>query len=242
MKQLEFVLPRNKWSRTLKRKTRTRSKLKKSAERMTFPEADRPILVAVKVEIPEQEARVIDHRLEEPVVAASRLRARARGARRRRRYRLRSCGVPGHKRRTTCRRRRRGATGGSWVGNIAGRARTVLGSRDWVELHGWRWRMCPAPAVLAATAAVARGGLFAPGRGRRLLLPELLAQPRVPEVLDLVVRPPGQPRRDLGPAAQAMIELLAPNNLCMKLRTCGNGGVAVKLSSATCCQVLCGEQ
>jgi hypothetical protein len=103
--------------------------------------------------------------------------------------------------------------------------------------------MCSAPAVLAATAVVARGGLFAPGRGRRLLLPELLAQPRVPEVLDLVVRPPGQPRRDLRPAAQAMIELLAPNNLCMKLRTCGNG-VAVKLSSgsATCCQVLCGEQ
>jgi hypothetical protein len=175
---------------------------------MAFPEADRPILVAVEVEVPEQEARVVDHRLQEPVVAASRLRARARGARGRRRYRVRSRGVPGHKNRTTW--RRRGATGGgrrvavvaaaggSRGGDIAGRARTVLGSREWVE-HGWRMR--PAPAVLAAAAAVARGGLFAPGRGRRLLLPELLAQPRVPEVLDLVVRPPGQPRRDLGPAA-----------------------------------------
>ena len=216
MKQLEFVLPTGTNSRTLKRKTRTRSKLKKSAERMAFPEADRPILIAVEVEIPEQEARVIDHRLEEPVVAASRLRARARGARRRRRDRLRSCGVPGHKNRTTC--RRCGATGGRRVVVVAAasgsRGRTVLGSREWVE-HGWRMR--PTPAVLAAAAAVARGVLFAPGRGRRLLLPELLAQPRVPEVLDLVVRPPGQPRRDLGPAAQAMIKL-APN-LCMKLRS-----------------------
>lgn len=158
---------------------------------MASPEADRSIMVAaVEVEIPEQEARVVDHRLQEPVVAAARLRsirARARGARRRRRYRLR-----GRKNSAAaCGCRRRGDTGGRLVvvvtadagssaGDIAGgtgRAGKVLRSPErWVE-NGCR-RMCPGVHVGAATAAVARGRLFAPGRGRRrarLLLPELLA-------------------------------------------------------------------
>lgn len=157
---------------------------------MASPEADRSIMVAaVEVEIPDQEARVIDHRLQEPVVAAARLRsirARARGARRRRCYRLR-----GRKNSAAaCGCRRRGDTGGRLVvvvtadagssaGDIAGgtgRAGKVLRSPErWVE-NGCR--MCPSVHVGVATAAVARGRLFAPGRGRRrarLLLPELLA-------------------------------------------------------------------
>lgn len=79
-----------------------------------------------------------------------------------------------------------------------------------------RRRLYPVVVVFGAVRpAASRGGFFAPGCGRRrrrgLLLPDLLAQPRVPEVLDLVVRSPRQPRRDLGPAIQIMTIKLVHN-------------------------------
>jgi hypothetical protein len=178
---------------------------------MAFPDADQFILGAVEIEISKHVVCVVDHRSQEFVLATShRLRYGAR-ARSRRRLQLGSHCIPAVSvRKNSAKVRINNGTSSregvleaaacdSRAHGMAGTPRLVLiSSAERVE-HGWR-RLLSFVVVLAGVMAAARGMAFATLREH--LLPQLLAQPRVPEVLDLVVRPPGKPRCDLRPAAR----------------------------------------
>jgi coenzyme F420-reducing hydrogenase gamma subunit len=63
----------------------------------------------------------------------------------------------------------------------------------------------------------------------------------VPVVLDLVVRPPGQPRRDLGPSGHAPRKTRIQNPSTTRA-TCMFERGAACMGEHTCCRAPCGDQ